>query len=121
MTSEQRRQLAEQNGLNLKAIEEHLNHPECGQLGQQEIAKFVLDPRQDWSVGFVSVAAGVLLAAKLVQSEVAGIDVAFPLSRGQALRFSFLNPGPVISWHPRKETCVCAGKGRNSYRRLWSQ
>jgi len=69
MTSEQRRQLAAQKGLNLQAIEEHLNHPECGQLGQQEIAKFVLDPRRDWSVGFVSVAAGVLLAARLVQSE----------------------------------------------------
>jgi len=121
MTPGQRRQLAEQKGLNLQAIEDHLNHPECGQLGQQEIAKFVLDPRQDWSVGFVSVAAGVLLAAKLVQWEIAGVDAAFPPARGQALRFSFLNPGPAISRHLHKETCVCSGKGRRSYQRLWSQ
>jgi len=79
--------------LNLQAIEEHLDHPECGQLGQQEIAKFVLDPRQDWSVGFVSVAAGVLLAAKFVQAEIAGLDMAFSPSKGNALRFSFLKPG----------------------------
>lgn len=120
MTPNERLQLAEQKGLNLQAIEDHLHHPECGQLGQQEIAKFVLDPRQDWSVGFVSVAAGVLLAAKLVQSEIAGLDAAFPPSRGQSLRFSFLNPGPAISRHPRKQACDCSERGKKSYERLWS-
>ncbi len=119
MTPSERRQIAEQKGLNLQAIETHLDQPECGQLGQQEIAKFVLDPRRDWSVGFVSVAAGVLLAAKTVQSEIAGLDAAFPVLRGQALRFSFLNPGPAISRHQRSEKCNCREKGKSSHQRLW--
>ena len=119
MTPSQRQQLAAQKGLNLQAIEEHLDHPECGQLGQQEIAKFVLDPRQDWSVGFVSVAAGVLLAAKFVQAEIAGLDMAFSPSKGNALRFSFLNPGPTTSRHPHKATCDCDQKGRKNFQRLW--
>ena len=36
MTPTERQQIAEENGLNLQAIEEHLNNPECGQLGQQQ-------------------------------------------------------------------------------------
>ena len=117
----ERRKIAEQKGLNFQAIEEYLQQPQCGQLGEQEIAKFVLDPRQEWSVGFVSVAAGVLLAAKLVQLEIAGAYAAFPPSKGQALRFSFLNPGPYISRHLRKETCDCSSKGKHSYQRLWGE
>ena len=119
MTPDQRRRTATQAGLNLDAIEEYLSRPECGKLGEGEIAKFVLDPRHDWSVGFVSVASGVLLAAKLVQSEIAGLDAAFPPSRGQALRFSFLNPEPFITQHPRKESCDCSSKGKSCYQRLW--
>ena len=119
MTPSQRRQIAEQKGLDFQAIEAYLNDPKCGQLGEQEIAKFALDPRQDWSVGFVSVAAGVLLAAKLVQSEIGGLGAAFLPSRGQALRFSFLNPGPIITRHTRREACDCSGRGADAYSRLW--
>jgi molybdopterin/thiamine biosynthesis adenylyltransferase len=119
MTPIQRRQIAEQKGLDIQAIEAYLNDPKCGQLGEQEIAKFALDPRQDWSVGFVSVAAGVLLAAKLVQSEIGGLGATFPPLRGQALRFSFLNAGPIITRHTRREACDCSGRGADAYSRLW--
>jgi hypothetical protein len=120
MIPAERRRVAVQNGLNIQAIEAYLIDPKCGQLGEQEIAKFVLDPRQDWSVGFVSVAAGVLLAAKFVQSAISGLDTAFPPARGQALRFNFLNSGPIITRHPRKETCNCRTSGDRSYLRLWN-
>ena len=119
MFPDERQRIAAKAGLNIDAIEEYLSRPECGKLGEREIAKFLLDPRHDWSVGFVSVAAGVLLAAKLVQAEIAGLDAAFPPSRGQALRFSFLNPEPFITRHPRKEACDCSNKGRLSYQHLW--
>jgi len=119
MAPDQRQNVAQEKGLDIDAIEAYLDVPKCGQLGEQEIAKFVLDPHQDWSVGFVSVAAGVLLAAKLVQSQIAGLDSAFPPSRGQALRFSFLNPAPFITRHSRREGCECSNKGADAYRRLW--
>jgi len=119
MTPSERQQIAEKEGLNLEAIELYLKQPKCGELGEQEIAKFVLDSNHEWSVGFVSVAAGVLLAAKLLQSEIAGIEMAFPAAMGQALRFSFLNPGPYASRHPQKESCDCSTKGKRSYQRLW--
>lgn len=119
MTPDERRRVAAQTNLDIKAIEEYLRNPKCGELGEQEIAKFVLDPSREWSVGFVSVGAGVLLAAKYVQSAISGLDMAFSPSRGQALRFSFLNPCPVITRHPRKETCDCHTNGILTYQRLW--
>lgn len=119
MSPEQRRQAAEANRLDIAEIERYLEDPKCGELGEQEIAKFSLDQEHDWSVGFVSVAAGVLLASKLVQSELLGIEAAFPPAQGQALRFSFLNPGPFASRHQRNPACNCASKGLNAYGRLW--
>jgi hypothetical protein len=46
------------------------------------------------------------------------LDAAFPLSQGQALRFSFLNPEPFITRHPRKESCNCASEGKFCYQCL---
>lgn len=47
---------------------------ECGGLGEAELARLGREGEADWSVGFVSVAAGVLQAAAFVQIAERGLD-----------------------------------------------
>ena len=119
LSAQERQQRAEDYGLDHAAIEAYLSAPKCGTLGEQEIGKSRVLRNRDWSVGFVSVGAGVLLAAKVIQSEIAGSGQAFSEHLGQALRFSFLNPAPVVTAHRRAPTCDCATRGIENFRKLW--
>ena len=66
--------------MDAQAVEECLANSKCGELGERELAKFLLgNQTNDWSAGFVSVAAGILLATQLVI--------------GKDLRVYFKNPG----------------------------
>jgi hypothetical protein len=56
------------------AIQEYLDAPEYGGLGEAELARLGREGEADWSVGFVSVAAGVLQAAAFVQIAERGLD-----------------------------------------------
>jgi molybdopterin/thiamine biosynthesis adenylyltransferase len=114
---EERRARAEAAGADWQSIEAYLANPRCGHLGEAEIVKF-RGEAVDWSVGFVSVAAGTLLAAQLLKYALLG-RAAFPEAKGNSLRFSFLNPGPRWSQHRRREDCVCAGDGRADFEALW--
>src|SRR5262249_3355678 len=58
------------------AIEEYLNAPDCGGLGEAELARLGREGEVDWAVGFVSVAAGVLQAAMLIRSAQLGVHAA---------------------------------------------
>ena len=73
----------------------------------------------DWSVGFVSVASGTLLAAQLVKFALLGRE-AFPAAEGNTLRFNFLNPGPRWTMHRRQLECDCHGNGKRNYGLTWS-
>jgi len=58
----QQEQWACEHGLDQGAVVQHLANPRCGTLGEQEISRFARrGTANDWSVGFVSVAAGTLL------------------------------------------------------------
>jgi len=118
LPTEQLRCRAEAVGANSQAIEAYLTNPRCGYLGEGEIAKF-RGEAIDWSVGFVSVAAGTLLAAQLLKFVLIGRE-AFPENKGNSLRFSFLNPCPRWTKHRRRLDCDCAGDGRVDYEGLWS-
>ena len=85
----ERRKIAEQKGLNFQAIEEYLQQPQCGQLGEQEIAKFVLDPRQEWSVGFVSVRPESCLPQSWFNWKLQGRMLPFRLRKGRRCDSAF--------------------------------
>lgn len=118
---EERRARLEARGLDVEAIERYLNDPRCGELGERELSKFVTSPGDhDWSVGFVSAAAGVLLGAQLVKYAAVGGGVAFPSEEGHTLRFNFLRPAPKHSLHRRIEGCSCTVEGRADWASMWA-
>lgn len=117
----ERRTRCESVGADWSAIEVYLASGRCGELGEQELAKFDLARRPtDWSVGFASVASGTLLAAQLVKLALIGTE-AFPEGNGNTLRFSFLNPGPSWTAHRRRPGCECGSTGAADYQQLWPQ
>jgi molybdopterin/thiamine biosynthesis adenylyltransferase len=117
LAPEERARVVTNNGLDLAAIEAHLAQPRCGSLGEQEIQKFGA-PTPDWSVGFVSVAAGVTLAAQHVKMSF-GAGQAFPLERGNSVDLYFLHPSVRLTAHRRSPICDCATGGRDQFRRSW--
>jgi molybdopterin/thiamine biosynthesis adenylyltransferase len=54
------------------AVEDYLRDPECGQVGQAVLRRLGVEGPVDWAVGFVSVAAGIMLAAQFVAIAAAG-------------------------------------------------
>jgi molybdopterin/thiamine biosynthesis adenylyltransferase len=120
-SAEEVRAAAHAVGADPDLVARYLADPKCGELGQQELAKFLAaSDERAFSVGFVSVAAGVLLGAQLFKGELVGWDKAFPPDRGATLRLSFLNPGPHWSKHlRRKQECDCSSVGRQEYGALW--
>jgi hypothetical protein len=46
------------------AVEDYLRNPSCGQAGEAVIRRLGLADATQWAVGFVSVAAGIMLAAR---------------------------------------------------------
>ena len=120
MSIADRRLALEARGVDAAEVERYLNDPRCGGLGERELSKFSTTPaHHDWSVGFVSVAAGVLLGAQLIKLALAGPSAAFPEQEGNTLRFNFLRAGPRRSSHRRSEICSCAADGRLDWQSLW--
>jgi hypothetical protein len=58
------------HGVDVMAVEDYLAHPQCGGLGEAAIRDLATRSTGEFSVGFVSLAAGVLLAAALLQNSV---------------------------------------------------
>jgi hypothetical protein len=101
------------------AIDEYLDAPECGGLGEAELARLGREGEVDWSVGFVSVAAGVLQAAAFTQTVQRGIEEAFG-SRSER-RLLFWNAELVASAVLRRVDCsVCSStQMREHWVELW--
>lgn len=101
-------------------VEQFLQNPQCGTVGEQEMRKFLgSDSNPDWAVGFVSVASGTLLAAQFVKMY-SSPEGAFPTSQGNSLNFSFLNPAaPRWSKHKRREDCECQTVGMKAWHSNW--
>jgi molybdopterin/thiamine biosynthesis adenylyltransferase len=114
----ERRVHAEERGADCTALEAYLVDPKCGRLGEVEIQKF-RDEGADWSVGFISVAAGTVLTGQLLRFAILG-RAAFTEHKGNSLRFSFFNPAPRWTKHLRRAECECAKDGRADYEQLWS-
>jgi len=117
-TTERLRQLPESElisyahevGADTGALSDYLKKGKCGMPGELELEKFRNRTNQhDWSIGFVSVAAGILLASQYVKYSVTG-PAAFPVGLGNTIHFSFLNPRSRWAKHMRKSDCECSAK-----------
>lgn len=115
MPSELRRAMARTRGVDVEALEEFLREPHCGLLGEAELRHFAAEARADWSVGFVSVGAGVLAAAKFVQQSLVGRPATWDV--GSSLWVTFRPSGARWMRFPRREDCECSRTPH--HRRLW--
>ena len=68
MRPEKRILFLEENGLDAKAINDYLLGASCGGFGEAALKDFATRPPPQFSAGFVSLAAGVLLGASLVRN-----------------------------------------------------
>lgn len=117
MTTVERQRLAEATGANAAKVEAYLNDESCGHLGLAEIKKFRVAPGEaEWSVGFVSVAAGVLLAVETLRT----VGFGMPGSdMGAARRFSLGSLSGRTSAHRRREGCECLTRGLRRFMENW--
>ena len=72
MPSHERHEFLLTNGLHAEAIDAYLNAPECGKVGESELRAFALQGSPQFSVGFVSMTAGILLACSLLRLNIFG-------------------------------------------------
>lgn len=120
LAPEEQQAQAQQRGVDLDLVLAYLASPKCGALAENELRKFTdIERSPRASVGFVSVGAGVVLAAQLLKYAREGRS-AFPAELGNSIRFNFLNPSRFV-WtkHRRRDECECSNRGQSSYCRLW--
>lgn len=67
MPPHERRGFLLEQDLPADAIEAYLSAPECGKVGEAELREFALKGSPQFSVGFVSMTAGVLMASSLLK------------------------------------------------------
>ena len=90
------------------AIDEYLHDPTCGQLAEADLRRLGVDGTTDWSVGFVSAAAGVTLAAYFARCALDGVGVA--VGDQPERRLIFLSAQEFVrSSARRKADCAVCG------------
>ena len=99
------------------SIEEYLSDPQCGGPGEADLARLGLNGRVDWAVGFVSVGAGVLLAARFIRSSVMGVDE--EIRDGSELRYFFWSDQFELSRAKRATNCLICDGLADDWRELW--
>lgn len=113
MSAEERASEAARAGVDAHDLETFLADPRanCGKISGATLQKFGGEAAgQEWSVGFVSLMAGVLMAAEYLKLNsrelVASLD-----ARRNCFRFQFWRPGSVKSNRvittPPEEDCLC--------------
>ena len=103
-------------GIDPAKAAEHLRNPGCGQLSEQDLDRFAAgEPMM--SVGFVSVAAGVLLAAQLLRLVHSGREGL--VAQGSTLVANFYRPG--LRWlHSLPESgCDCIERRGSDWSQRW--
>lgn len=113
MSVQERQQWATDRGLEAHALEEFLTDPSCATVGLAQLSEYVDRPgNPNFSVGFTSVAAGILLARSLLlHSE--------PVTDPCSAFFYFLNPGARLAERSRNPTCDCNHRGKEIFKRTW--
>lgn len=102
-------------GVDADALRAYLAAPTCGTLGAREMEKFAAFTRPDWSVSFVSVAAGALLAARVLRhahegSRLGHLTARHWSERGDTVRLWMLKASVGRTTHRRRTDCpICHG------------
>lgn len=88
MPAHERHHFLLEHGLPADAIEAYLASPDCGKVGEAELKAFAIQEAPQFSVGFVSMTAGILLASSLLKLSVfdSSSEYAAPMTA-----FSFWN------------------------------
>lgn len=73
MTEDEQKQFCQESEITLEELRKLLHASKCGQLNEADIERFAKGP-PEMSVGFVSVASGVLLAAQLIRTLILGAN-----------------------------------------------
>lgn len=105
MPAEERKVYLIAQGLDVIAIEEYLAGARCGGFGEAALRGFVTRPPSEFSVGFVSLGAGLLLASSLLRSTV--FQKIAP-ARGEMNTLNFLNGGFMDAGLAADDSCELA-------------
>lgn len=87
------------------AIEDYLRDPSCATVGEAALRRLGVEGTIDWSVGFVSAAAGVMLAAAFIRAARDGPEAVF--AEGPEQRVIFWGTPELISSRARRRA-ACA-------------
>lgn len=116
MAPDERRAFFATLGVDPDKAEQHVRDPRCGQLSKSDLDRFAAgDPVM--SVGFVSVAAGVLLAAQTLRAILSGRRSL--TERGAILMANFYKPG--LRWLPSlpEDRCDCRERRVSDWSARW--
>ncbi len=104
---------AERIGVNLDDLKKFLKdpHANCGKMAGATLQRFAgMSATPEWSVGFVSLLAGVLLAAEYLKNGAETLSATLTADRSQ-FRFQFWRPENAevntASHLPAEENCIC--------------
>jgi hypothetical protein len=92
MQMEERRGFLCEHGLNVPAVEEYLSGVACGGLGEAAVKDFAVRPPSEFSAGFVSMGAGLHLAATLLRNTMFSETAPH---RDEMTTLNFLNGGII--------------------------
>ena len=110
---------ARESGVDPGRLAAYLADPRCGELGEAEFARFRdAHAGHDYAVGFVSVAAGVTVAAQEIRRAIDGTSM-WEDGNGASARLLFLNSQAIRTRHRRRSACDCQNIGASAYRDLW--
>ncbi len=116
MTPDEREAWAVERSLSVAELTRLLAPSVCGQLSESDLRRFAEGP-PEMSVGFVSVAAGVLLSAQLVRLVQRGVDDA--TQNGHTVITTFAQASMRHIKSGPDAQCNCAPELRSRWHRLW--
>jgi hypothetical protein len=110
---------ARDSGVDPDQLAAYLADPQCGRLAEAEFARFRdAQAGHDYAVGFVSVAAGVTVAAQQIRRALDGATM-WEDGGGASARLLFLKSAATRTQHRRRQNCDCGTTGASAYRDLW--
>ncbi|HJU08320.1 MAG TPA: ThiF family adenylyltransferase [Rhodanobacteraceae bacterium] len=112
-----RRDFLVEQGLNVEAVEEYLANPQCGSIGEATLNNFATRPPTQFSAGFVSLGAALLLGARLLQQTVLKNQCQL---LNEITTLNFLNGGRVNTNLAADDQCEWGCQERRSHSRVRS-
>lgn len=123
MTVAQRRVLATDADIDPEKLEQYLQNPVCGSLGNESIQKFArLDNVPEFSVNFVTALTGVLLAGEIIKNKNKLLRSVLDGSRNADMSYAFWTNSCHLAPRKPKLTCWCMSgepTPRDIYRQIW--